>query len=187
MGSGRWKAFLTRPWIMTVLVVAVAGVGFGLYWFQPWKLWQDETVQEALPGAVVTSAPPTGQSGTPSPPTGPRTLAGGELISHEHATSGSVRLVELADGSHVVRLENLDTSNGPDLRVLLTDAPVTEGRGGWHVFDDGEYVSLGKLKGNKGSQNYVLPDDVDPARYTSVSLWCDRFDVSFGAAELGRV
>ena len=95
--------------------------------------------------------------------------------------------MELADGSHVVRLENLDTSNGPDLRVLLTDAPVQEGRAGWRVFDDGEYVSLGKLKGNKGSQNYVLPDDVDPARYTSVSIWCDRFDVSFGAAELARV
>jgi hypothetical protein len=48
-------------------------------------------------------------------------------------------------------------------------------------------VSLGKLKGNKGSQNYTLPDDIDPARYTSVRIWCDRFDVSFGTAELARV
>ncbi|WP_167364396.1 DM13 domain-containing protein, partial [Streptomyces regalis] len=30
------------------------------------------------------------------------------------------------------------------------------------------------------------PEDVDPARYSSVSIWCDRFDVSFGAAELAR-
>ncbi|MEU2786198.1 MULTISPECIES: DM13 domain-containing protein [unclassified Streptomyces] len=186
MRRGR-KAFLTGPWIITALVVAVAGVGFGLYWFQPWKLWQDETVEEALPEAAVTSTPPAARSATPSAPTGPRTLARGDLISHEHATSGSVRLVELADGSRVVRLENLDTSNGPDLRVWLTDAPVKEGTAGWRVFDDGEYVSLGRLKGNKGSQNYVLPDDVDPARYTSVSIWCDRFDVSFGAAELARV
>jgi hypothetical protein len=63
---------------------------------------------------------------------------------------------------------------------------VKEGQAGWHVFDDGEYVSLGKLKGNKGSQNYTLPDGIDLARYTSVSIWCDRFDVSFGAAELAR-
>ena len=111
-------------------------------------------------------------------------LASGELISHEHATSGTVKLVRLADGTHVVRLENLDTSNGPDLRVWLTDAPVKQGQAGWHVFDDGEYVSLGKLKGNKGSQNYALPDGVDPSDYSSVSIWCDRFDVSFGAAEL---
>jgi hypothetical protein len=43
-------------------------------------------------------------------------------------------------------------------------------------------TSLGKLKGNKGNQNYALPDDVEPARFTSVSIWCDRFDASFGAA-----
>ncbi|MFV0133140.1 DM13 domain-containing protein [Streptomyces sp. HMX87] len=187
----RMRATAGRPWFIGVLVVAVAGAGFGLYWFQPWKLWQNETVEEALPGAVVTpapapDAPSAGPSASPTPPPGPRTLAAGELISHEHTTSGTVQLVRLADGSHVVRLENLDTSNGPDLHVWLTDAPVKEGKAGWHVFDDGEYVSLGKLKGNKGSQNYNLPEDVDPSRFSSVSIWCDRFDVSFGAAELAR-
>ncbi|MCD7442438.1 DM13 domain-containing protein [Streptomyces lincolnensis] len=194
---GRVRKMLGRPWAIGVLVVAVAGAGLGLYWFQPWKLWQDETVEEALPGVVVTPAPEADAPSeadastpaakpTPTPESGPRTVADGELISHEHTTSGTVKLVRLADGSHVVRLENLDTSNGPDLRVWLTDAPVKEGRAGWHVFDDGAYVSLGKLKGNKGSQNYPLPADVDPAEFTSVSIWCDRFDVSFGAAELAR-
>jgi hypothetical protein len=48
------------------------------------------------------------------------------------------------------------------------------------------HISLGKLKGNKGSQNYAVPADVDPSRFTSVSIWCNRFDVSFGAAELTR-
>ncbi|MGX1267625.1 DM13 domain-containing protein [Streptomyces phaeoluteigriseus] len=186
---GRVRKVLTGPWVIAVLVVAVGGVGFGLYWFQPWKLWQDETVQEALPGVVSSSAPPAsapsdGASTSPAPAPGPHILASGDLISHEHTTSGTVKLVRLADGTHVVRLENLDTSNGPDLRVWLTDAPVKEGHAGWRVFDDGKYVSLGKLKGNKGSQNYALPDGVDPTGYSSVSIWCDRFDVSFGAAEL---
>ncbi|NEE22063.1 DM13 domain-containing protein [Streptomyces sp. SID7499] len=184
---GRARKTRGRPWVIGVLVAALACVGLGLYWFQPWKLWQDETVQEALPSAVAPAAPPAGApSESPSPAPRLRTLAGGELISHEHATSGKVKLVRLADGSHVVRLEDLDTSNGPDLRVWLTDAPVKEGRAGWRVFDDGAYVSLGKLKGNKGSQNYTVPADVDPSRFTSVSIWCDRFDVSFGAAELAR-
>ncbi len=189
----RVRELLGRPLGIGVLLVVVATAGFGLYWFQPWKLWQDQTVEEALPTAQATPGPAEEEqaaeaepSGTPSSPAGPRTLAAGELISHEHATSGTVKLVRLDDGSHVVRLENLDTNNGPDLRVWLTDAPVKEGRAGWHVFDDGEYVSLGKLKGNKGSQNYAVPNDVDPSRFTSVSIWCDRFDVSFGAAELGR-
>ncbi|MBD0419421.1 DM13 domain-containing protein [Streptomyces sp. TRM S81-3] len=194
---GRIRNALVRPWVVGVLALAVAGGGFGLYWFRPWKLWQDETVQEALPGATAASEAPAGApSGTPSgapsdaspapSPAGPATLASGELISHEHATSGTVKLVRLTDGSHVVRLENLDTSNGPDLHVWLTDAPVKEGQAGWHVFDDGDHVSLGKLKGNKGSQNYTVPAGVDPSGFTSVSIWCDRFDVSFGAAELAR-
>ena len=195
---GRVRRALSRPVGVVALVLTVVVAVAGLYWFQPWKIWQDETVDEALPGVVEAPAAPTtgpAESTPPStppttapsaPPAGPETLAGGELISHEHTTTGSVRLLRLSDGSHTVRLENLDTSNGPDLRVWLTDAPVKEGRAGWHVFDDGAYVSLGKLKGNKGDQNYALPADVDPADFTSVSIWCDRFDVSFGAAELTR-
>ncbi|MDW4906524.1 DM13 domain-containing protein [Streptomyces sp. ADMS] len=184
MGSVRRGSLITG-----LLVAVVVGVGAGVYWFQPWKLWQDETVTESLPAVAEPSRNPAAESvasssPSASAPTGPVTLASGELISHEHTTSGTVKLVRLADGTHVIRLERLDTSNGPDLRVWLTDAPVKEGRAGWHLFDDGEYVSLGELKGNKGSQNYPLPEGVDPSRYTSLSIWCDRFDVSFGAAEL---
>ncbi|WP_369374229.1 DM13 domain-containing protein [Streptomyces sp. cg36] len=169
-----------RRIVVTALVATVAVVGAGLYWFQPWKLWQDETVREALPGASRQAGAHTSGRGGAAP----RTLADGTLISHEHSTSGSVRIVRLADGSRVLRLENLDTSNGPDLRVWLTDAPVREGVGGWRVFDDGKHVSLGELKGNKGDQNYAVPPGVNLADYTSVTIWCDRFDVSFGAAAL---
>ncbi|GGT13878.1 hypothetical protein GCM10010271_16140 [Streptomyces kurssanovii] len=196
---GRMRSVLSRPAGVAVVVVFVVAAVVGLYWFQPWKIWQDETVQEALPGTSVGAAPSGGAAESPSPassgpaassspsaPAGPAKLAAGELISHEHETSGTVRLLRLPDGTHTVRLENLDTSNGPDLHVWLTDAPVKEGRAGWHVFDDGAYVSLGKLKGNKGDQNYALPEGIDPARYSSVTIWCDRFDVSFGAAELSR-
>ncbi|MEU6866619.1 DM13 domain-containing protein [Streptomyces sp. NPDC046876] len=160
-----------------VLVVAAAALGLGLYWFEPWKLWQDEAVSEAPPVAAAgPSAPPTSAA--------PRVLAQGTLISHEHTTTGTVKLLRLADGSRSLRLENLDTSNGPDLRVWLTDAPVKEGVDGWRVFDDGRHVSLGKLKGNKGDQNYPVPADVNLTDFTSVTIWCDRFDVSFGAAAL---
>lgn len=169
--------------LVGILVLATLALGAGLYWFQPWKLWQDDTVREALP-ATAPAAPPAG----PSPaPAAPKTVAEGTFISHEHTTTGTVKLIRLPDGSHTLRLEDLDTSNGPDLRVLITDAPVREGTAGWHVFDDGKHVSLGKLKGNKGDQNYEIPAAVDPAAYSSVSVWCDRFDVSFGAATLKAV
>ncbi|MEU5126321.1 DM13 domain-containing protein [Streptomyces mobaraensis NBRC 13819 = DSM 40847] len=162
----RVRRWWRRPFFAGALGVAVLAAGAAAYWFQPWKLWQNETVHEAAPTASA------------------RTLATGTLISHEHTTSGTVRVLRLPDGSRTLRLEGLDTSNGPDVKVLLSDAPVKPGRAGWHVFDDGAHVSLGSLKGNKGDQNYALPRDLDLDRYTSVSIWCDRFDVSFGASAL---
>ncbi|KZB83777.1 DM13 domain-containing protein [Amycolatopsis regifaucium] len=180
---------MNRKRVLTVLAAGlVVAVAAGLYWFQPWQLWVNETVQEALP-AVQTSAPPSGSAASASAapaPKEPAVVATGELISHEHTTSGSVRILRAADGSLVLRLENLDTSNGPDLRVWLTDAPVLPGKDGWFVFDDGAHMSAGKLKGNKGSQNYTLPAGTDLARYSSVTIWCERFSVSFGAASLAK-
>ena len=110
--------------------------------------------------------------------------AEGTFISHEHSTAGKARIITLEDGSRVLRLVGLDTDNGPDLKVWLAAAPVIEGRDGWFVFDDDEYLSLGALKGNKGNQNYPIPDDADISDLTSVTIWCERFSVSFGAAEL---
>ncbi|MEU9855476.1 DM13 domain-containing protein [Streptomyces sp. NPDC047974] len=177
----RWAAVAVAG-----LVVAVAG----LVWFKPWALWVDETVNEALPAVTATATATTSASGEPAAgapsPAGPVTVAQGGFISHEHDTTGTVKIVRLADGTHTLRLEGLDTSNGPDLHVLLSDAPVKEGKAGWFVFDDGKYVDLAKLKGNKGDQNYPLPAGVDWSAYPSVSIWCDRFDVSFGAAALAR-
>ncbi|MEU3609647.1 DM13 domain-containing protein [Streptomyces sp. NPDC035033] len=183
-----------RQWWAGAAVVTAVVVAAGLVWFKPWALWVDETVHEALPSAAAPTGtrtapadPSPSAAATPSTaPAAPATVARGSFISHEHATTGTVRIVRLADGTHTLRLEGLDTSNGPDLRVWLSDAPVKEGRAGWGVFDDGKYVDLAKLKGNKGDQNYPLPADLDLSAYTSVSIWCDRFDVSFGAAEIVR-
>jgi Electron transfer DM13 len=180
---------LRKPASWVVLIVLAAGGGFGLYWFQPWKLVVDERVDEALSTPVpAADAPPGADPGpaTVSPPTpaGPVLLAEGEFVSHEHTTTGTARMIGNPDGSWQLELAALDTSNGPDLRVWLTDQPVVEGRDGWHVFDDGQWVELGRLKGNQGDQVYEVPAGVDPTDYSSVSIWCRRFSVSFGAATL---
>lgn len=187
--GARKRRHRSTPVIVGALIAFALVATAGLYWFQPWKLWQDETVREelAVPTAPPQTAPPSPGAASPTPPPGPKTLAAGELISHEHRTTGTVKVVLLPDGSRTLRLEGLDTSNGPDLHVWITDAPVKEGKAGWHVFDDGAYESLGRLKGNKGDQNYALPESIDLDRYTSVTIWCARFSVSFGAAELATV
>jgi hypothetical protein len=168
----RRRAVRVAAVVGAVLFVAAALV------FEPWNLVIDNRVDESVPtvSAAAPAAPPV--------VTEPTVLARGTLISHEHESSGSVALLRLADGSRVLRLENLQTSNGPALRVWLTDAPVIEGTDGWTVFDDGRYLDLGDLKGNIGSSNYPIPADADLAGLSSVSVWCERFHVSFAAAQL---
>jgi hypothetical protein len=191
-----------RRFIWPALAAGGVAIVIGLFVFEPWALWIDKTVNEPIPTAVAAeseqpspSAPvepeetESTESADPdkaetSQPAAPKVLAEGDLISHEHETSGRVLILELPDKSRILRLEDLDTSNGPDIEVWITDAPVIEGSDGWHVFDDGEYVDLGDLKGNHGNQNYSLPSTVDISELSSVSLWCDRFNVSFGAADL---
>ncbi|GAB4099152.1 DM13 domain-containing protein [Sinomonas halotolerans] len=196
----------------TAGIVAAAALAIALYLFQPWRLFTSSTLVEAVPTATApatppaadaptggpttassgkapaTSAPPAATSvpspATSAPPAGPRVLARGQVISHEHPSSGTAIILELQDGSRILRFEGLDTSDGPDLRVWLTDAPVIEGPAGWHVFDDGRYLDLGELKANKGDQNYAIPAEADLGDLTSVSVWCRRFAVSFGAASL---
>jgi len=149
-------------------IVVLALVAFGLHWFQPWKLFTSRTIIE-------------------TPPASSTLIASGALVSHEHETSGTVELVMLPDGRFQVILRDLSTSDGPDLRVWLTDQEVLEGEAGWELFDDGRWVELGRLKGTHGLQVYDVPAGIEVSQYKSVTIWCKRFSVSFGAAQLAAV
>ena len=192
------------------LVVVIGG----LLLFQPWLLFVNTTVNDALPevpsssasatpsdAASTTASTPSASSGastsagasataspTASPsPDKPVVLRRGTLVSHEHETTGTALIVQLPDGSRILRLQDLTTASGPQVEVWLSDQPVIEGRDGWFVFKDGNHVNLGDIKGNLGNQNYSIPANVDLDAYPSVTLWCARFFVSFGAAELKPV
>ncbi|MGY1815606.1 DM13 domain-containing protein [Blastococcus sp. SYSU D00820] len=184
-----------RTWIVVAAVVLAALGAFVLIWFQPQKLFYDQTVSEALPSASVEDGGSAGDSGggietggedptaSPAPPAEPVDLATGTFVSREHETVGTARVVQLPDGQVIVRLEGFETSNGPALYVYLSQ----NGANGEEAAFDDEYVDLGALKGNIGDQNYVVPPGVDATGYTSVVIWCDRFDAAFGAADLTAV
>ena len=182
--STREPRRLRRRALWTAAAVAVGVVAFVLVWFQPQKLFVDDRVDEAIPTAAPTPTVAPGSDTTSNPPAGgtaePAEAARGGFVSLDHSTTGIARVLELPDGRRVLRLEGLDTANGPDLYLYLT---ATAASGDEATFDD-EYVSLGRLKGNQGDQNYDLPPGTDLARYATVVIWCDRFDSAFGAADL---
>lgn len=166
-------------WIAVAAAFAAAAAVV-LVWFQPQKLLIDERVDEAAPSVVTaTSDTSAGSDTTETARPAETDLARGEFISLDHGTSGTARVIDLG-ASRVVRLEALDTDNGPDLFLYLSTNPPDGDEG---AFDD-DFVNLGRLKGNEGNQNYDLPADVDLSRYASVVIWCDRFNSAFGAAPL---
>ncbi|GES34590.1 DM13 domain-containing protein [Streptomyces angustmyceticus] len=187
---------VSRRSVVPLLLGLVVAAGIGLCLFQPWKAFTDTTVNESLPTA---SAPKTqeeqdgrhgqprrddaGAKGGEAPSRTPKALAEGHFVTHEHDTSGTARTVRLADGGQVLRLEDLKTSEGPDVRVYLSPRTADTAKTG---LDDGA-VELGKLKGNLGNQNYSVPAGTDLSTFRSAVIWCERFSVSFGAADLAQV
>jgi Electron transfer DM13 len=174
--------------IVIALVAGVLAAGGAIAWFQPQKLFIDERVDEALPVAGPPGEAPATGDGDGTAPTranqragrGPVTLAAGQFRSLGHTTSGRAAVLEVTEGRRFLRLDDLHTSNGPDLFVYLSTATADAER---DRFDD-DFVSLGRLKANQGNQNYAIGAGVRLDRYRSVVIWCRRFTYAFGAAQL---
>jgi hypothetical protein len=98
-----------------------------------------------------------------------------------HKGSGQATIYSTPDGGHLLRLEELSVTNGPALHVFLSPHEDPDSSG--EVKTAG-YVDLGKLKGNRGNQNYPIPADVDITAINSVVIYCKPFSVVFSVATL---
>lgn len=127
----------------------------------------------ALVGAVAL----VGQTG--------KIVATGTFHGAAHSTSGRATVYSGENGALTLRLTNFKTSNGPNLHVLLIAASDAEDNEDF-LKKGVERVDLGSLKGNEGDQNYDVPSGTDLERYKAVSIFCERFNVNFGAAPLAK-
>ena len=76
-------------------------------------------------------------------------------------------------GRWFVRLaENFRLDRAPDPRVAL-------GKDGYDAA-----TTLGRLKARSGSDRYLIPDSIDPAKFNEVWLWCKAFEVPLAVAKL---
>jgi hypothetical protein len=90
-----------------------------------------------------------------------------------HMASGQVKVLQIPDGTQILRFENLDVTNGPDLYVYLATDTTAK-----------DFVSLGRLKGNMGNQNYPIHENTDFEKYNTVLIWCQAFSTLFGSSKL---
>ena len=142
-----------KPLIIGIVVVVVLVLIAGLYLFQPWKLFTSKEVNEDLPSVSATPTASATGSATPSPAATNLTLASGTFRSYEHETTGKASLIQLPNGTTILRLTDFKTSDGPDVKVWLSVNPASKAEGA----RDAKYVDLGDLKGTVGNQNYTVP------------------------------
>jgi hypothetical protein len=175
-----------------IIVAAVVGLPVAYYLLSP--LWINVEVDESFPTAMpaevsvqATQAMSTAMAETDTvmeeamPEVEMSVLAQGSFYDLIHVGEGQALVYQLADGSRVLRLQDFEVDNGPELHVYLVPIdPVLSSVG---VEIPGA-VDLGLLKGNIGDQNYEIPADLDLSQYKSVVIWCQPFRVPFIAAPL---
>lgn len=102
------------------------------------------------------------------------TVKSGSFVdSAIHAGTGDVNVLTDGNQTFLRFEENFATDNGPDLNVYLRANDGSD-----------EFIDLGDLKGNIGSQNYEVPAGTDLDRFTEIDIWCVRFGVSFTTTQL---
>ena len=148
-------------------LVAIAAVALWAA-FRPERLFVNAKVSEALPTSAAATASET-------------VLASGSFHSVAHDGKGNASIYQLSDRKRILRFTNFETSNGPDVHVyMVAEDDANDSASVPRV----GFIDLGTIKGNIGDQNYALGPDVDLSKYRSVSVWCKRFSVNFGAAPL---
>jgi hypothetical protein len=108
-------------------------------------------------------------------PVAPQLLAQGQFVAKAHEVAGSAKLI--IDGTKkILRLEGLETVNGPDLHIYLANE-----------LDNAQYIDLGKIRATRGNVNYPVDSEIDTAKFNKVLIWCQPFSVLFSYAELQPV
>lgn len=143
----------------------------------------DDMTQEQVEAEMLKAADePDTESSESMPGESPIAILTGQFedFDNSHRGSGTATVYDVGAGELVLRLEDFDVTNGPDLHVLLVPDVDPKRRN-----DVTGYVDLGPLKGNVGDQNYAIPDGLSPGDYGSVVIYCVPFHVIFSVASLG--
>ena len=166
-----WKVVLAIAGLAALS--AVPSVTFGQDKMQDDSMKKDGAMQDSMKHDDM------------APDKNAKPLLTGTFHGKVHSTSGRATIYQGADGKKILRLTHFKTSNGPDVHVILIAAKDAKDDANF-LSGNVEHVEVGKLKGNEGDQNYELPENIDLAKFQTVSIYCERFNANFGAAPLAK-
>jgi electron transfer DM13 len=94
---------------------------------------------------------------------------------HGHTTTGSYEVVSQDGQRSLVLGADFSLDKAPDPYVVLSP----DGKG-----DTKGALNLGRLSQLKGSSRYAIPAGTDLAGFTKVVIWCKKYDVTLGLADV---
>jgi len=90
-----------------------------------------------------------------------------------HITKGEVEVRQTADGWVIELKDSFWFDGAPDPRVGF-------GKDGSFV----DPTDFEPLHSNSGAQVYKVPADIDPTQFNEVYIWCRKFSVPLGVAQI---
>ncbi|MCH7850266.1 MAG: DM13 domain-containing protein [Nanoarchaeota archaeon] len=149
--------------ILKISFIFIILILIPLFWYLLSPLFIDNVVSEDLPINIVSNEEENLE------PIMMSTFSGADSF---HKVTGKAVILK-SDNQKFLRLENFESTNGPDLYVYLSKD-----------LDASDFVNLGKLKGNKGNQNYEIDNSINLEEYPYVLIYCKNFRVLFGSSKL---
>lgn len=192
-----------RTFLIFIAILTIPSLALGYWLISP--LFREDEVDEELPAGIVVISPAdataTMQAAAAQEirvdegmPAEMDQMTSDQITALEirrgrfrdadsfHQGSGDAIIFRLSTGEHLLRFENFEVTNGPDLHVYL----VPRANRGSSVNIEG-YIDLGQLKGNVGNQNYTIPAGIEIGEEVSIVIWCEPFEVLFSTASLDIV
>lgn len=148
---------------LILIIIGLAIVSVGIYYGR--FLFTKKVVKEDIPAAMKATS---------------QVVRAGAFVEIDfiHKGSGTANVIEGANGHRLLRLENFQVTNGPDLYVYLTKNPLPTG----DIKSLSDFINLGRLKGNVGNQNYEIAPDQNIDGHNTAVIWCRQFGALFSYA-----
>lgn len=160
------------------VLAALAWLTFGFFGIQ--ALFTDNEVKEEIPKAVSELIANPEESGPDQILLGKGSFTQGDST---YTITGNAYLSRF-EGTLNLTLTDFEVSNGPDLYIYAVKTSSTDNKTVKETVANLDFINLGKLKGNIGSQNYELETEINPTDYQVITIWCQRFSRNFGSALL---
>ena len=100
-------------------------------------------------------------------------------VDRNHTTIGNVRLIEENGLRYLELADNFQTVSGPQVEVILHRQKQV-GR----KVRERDYVTVASLQKIEGTQRYLLPASLELNDFGAVAIWCRRFNITFGYAQI---